>query len=134
LMFLVLINLFFDKSDAYFSIVYGVFLGLLIDVVYTGILGAYMFVYPFSVYIVHLLKRFLQTGFSMTLVIAVISLIVAEFLLFFIYSVVNLIDITFVTFLLRRLLPRLLANILFLIPVYLLSVKHLGRWSEQFGN
>lgn len=135
LIFLVLINLFYDKSDTYFSIVYGVFFGLLVDVVYTGILGAYMFVYPFSVYIVHLLKRFLQTGLSMTVVIAAICLIVAEFLLFFIYSIVNLIDITFIPFLLHRLLPTVLANILFLIPAYLLSVKHLERWSnEQLGK
>jgi len=131
LIFLMLINLFYDKTDTHFSIINAVFFGLLIDVVYTDILGAYMFVYPFSVYIVHLLKRFLQTGLSMTVVIAVCSLIVAESLLYFIYSIVDLIDITFVTFLLHRLLPTILANILFLIPAYLLSVKYLERWSNE---
>ncbi|MEI3605831.1 rod shape-determining protein MreD [Pseudogracilibacillus sp. SE30717A] len=135
LMFLILVCLFYDTSETFFAIVYGVCFGLLVDVVYTGVLGVYMFIYPFSLYIVHLLKRFLQTNLSMTIIIAFITISITEFLLFFIFTIVDIVDVTMTTFLLHRLLPTILANIIFLIPIYLLSVKHLHRWSdEHFGK
>ncbi len=135
LMFLILISLFYDTNDTFFAIVYGVCFGLLVDVVYTGVLGAYMFVYPFSLYMVHLLKRFLQTNLSMTIIIAIIAISMTEFLLFFIYSIVDVVEVTMTTFLIRRLLPTVLANIIFIIPTYMLSVKHLQTWSsEQLGK
>src|SRR5699024_3030107 len=62
LVFLVLINLFYDTNETYFSIYLGIVFGLLIDIVYTGILGAYMFTYPFTLYLIHLLKRFVQSN------------------------------------------------------------------------
>lgn len=128
LVFLILINLFYDSDETYFSIVYGVFFGLLIDVVYTSILGAYMFVYPFTLYIVHLLKRFLQTNFVMTIIILSISILITELFIYMIYSLVDLIEITIVSFLLHRFVPTLLANMIFLIPIYLFTVKFLKKW------
>ncbi|HLR71677.1 MAG TPA: rod shape-determining protein MreD, partial [Pseudogracilibacillus sp.] len=53
LIFLIIITLFYDTSETFFSIIYGVIFGFLIDVVYTDVLGVYMFVYPFTLYIVH---------------------------------------------------------------------------------
>jgi|SRR5690625_3312895 len=131
LMFLILMTLFYDTDETFFSIIYGVVFGLLTDVVYTGVLGAYMFVYPFSLYIAHLLKRFLQTNLFMTIFIAIISMCVAEFLMFLIYSIVDLVDMTMPAFFLSRLLPTVLANILFLIPAYVLAVKYLVKWSHE---
>src|SRR5690625_398766 len=128
LVFLILINLFYDSDETYFSIVYGVFFGLLIDVVYTSILGAYMFVYPFTLYIVHLLKRFLQTNFVMTIIILSISILITELFIYMIYSLVDLIEITIVSFLLHRFVPTLLANMIFLVPIYLFTVKFLKKW------
>src|SRR5699024_7781387 len=84
--FLLLITLLYDTNETFFAIIYAVFFGLLIDVVYTGVLGVYMFVYPFSVYIVHLLKRFIQTNLYMTIVISAVSLFIIELLLFLIFS------------------------------------------------
>src|SRR5699024_845062 len=135
LMFLVLLTLFYDTNDSFFSIMYGVAFGLLIDVVYTNILGGYMFAYPFAIYIVHLLKRLLQTNLTMTIIIASIGILITELLLYFVYSIVGAIDAAMSDFLLSRFLPTLLANILFLIPAYVLSAKWLQRWGqEQFGS
>src|SRR5699024_4560194 len=84
LMFLVLLTLFYDTNDSFFSIMYGVAFGFLIDVV---------------------------------------------------YSIVGAIDAAMSDFLLSRFLPTLLANILFLIPAYVLSAKWLQKWGqEQFGS
>lgn len=129
--FLLLMALFYDTSDTVYAIVYGVFFGLCIDIVYTGVLGVYMFVYPFTLYIVQLLKRMLQTNFYMTMIIMVVSVSLVEMLLYFIYSSVGLIDASMTSFFIHRLAPTLLANLLFLIPLYFLTVNWLVRWSRE---
>src|SRR5690625_4298868 len=131
LMFLLLMVLFYDTDETFFSIIYGIVFGLLIDAVYTGVLGAYMFVYPFTLYIVHLLKRILQSNLIMTIFIGIISISIAELLLFVIYLIVDLVDMTMTSFFLLRLFPTILANLLFLIPAYILSVNHLVRLSHE---
>lgn len=133
--FLLLMSLFYDKEDTFFAIIYGVIFGLLIDVVYTGILGVYMFVYPFIIYIVHLLKRFLQTNIYMTMIIATVSLFIGELLIFLIFSIVGSADMTINHFLIHRFIPTLIANLLFLIPLYFLSVKKMQHYrKEQLEN
>lgn len=131
LVFLTLVTLFYDTNDTFYAIIYGILFGLLIDIVYTGILGVYMFTYPFTLYIVHLLKRFFQTNLIMTLFISMIGIIISELLLLFIFSIVGIVDVAMTQFLMNRLLPTLLANILFLVPLYLLFTKRLIRWSNE---
>lgn len=135
LLFLVLVSLFYDAEETFYAIIYGVCFGLLIDIVYTGVLGVYMFVYPFSLYIVHLLKRFLQTNLLMTLFNAAIGIIVTEVLLLFIFSIVGIADISRAHFIVNRLLPTLLANLLFLVPLYFLLRKPFSKWGNvQFDK
>lgn len=129
--FLLFIALFYDTNETVYAIVYGVFFGIFIDIVYTGIIGVYMFVYPFTLYIVQLLKRILQTNLYMTMIIMVVSISILEMLLYFIYSFVGLIDTNMTSFLIHRLIPTVLANLLFLIPLYFMTVKWLMRWSRE---
>src|SRR5690625_635280 len=121
LIFLIIITLFYDTSETFFSIIYGVIFGFLIDVVYTDVLGVYMFVYPFTLYIVHFLKRLLQTNLTMTIIITSIGVLITELLLFLIYSIVDIVDIRMIAFQFHRFIPSFLANILFLLITYILS-------------
>ncbi len=133
--FLLLITLLYDRADTYFAIYFGIAFGLLIDIVYTNLLGVYMFVYPFTLYIVHLLKRFLQTNLYMVIAIAVLSLFILEILLLVIYSIVGIAEVPQGFFITRRFIPTVLANVLFLIPVYYLFAHRLIRWGkEQLEN
>src|SRR5690625_475788 len=129
--FLILIALFYDTSDTFYAVIFGVFFGIFVDIAYTEVLGVYMFVYPLAIYIVQLLKRMLQTNFYMTMIITVISISIVEMLIYFIYSFVGIVDATMSYFVLHRLLPTILANVLFLIPLYFLSVNMLMRWSRE---
>lgn len=130
-MFLLLIVLFYDTDDTFYAVMYGVFFGFCVDIVYVGILGVYMFVYPFTLYIVQLLKRMLQTNVYMTIIIAMVGISIIEVLLYFIYSFVGIVEVTMTNFLLHRLLPTILANVLFLVPLYFLSANILMRWSQE---
>jgi len=133
--FLVIVMLFYDTSETFFGIIYAVIFGLLIDIVYTDFLGIYMFVYPFSIYIVSLLKQVFQANFYITMLLSTLGIIIVEVLILFIYTFIGVIDITNHHFLLDRLLPTILANLLFLIFIYPLFAKRLYKWQmEQVGN
>lgn len=133
--FLVLVNLFFDTSETFFGIIYAVIFGLLIDIVYTDYLGVYMFVYPFSIYMISLLKQIFQANIYITILLSSIGIIIVETLILFIYTFIGAIDIGNHHFLLDRLLPTVIANILFLLLIYPFMAKRLYRWQmELLGN
>src|SRR5699024_5640405 len=133
--FLLLVSLLYDTNDTFFAIVYGVAFGLLIDIVYSGVLGVYMFVYPFTLYIVHLIKRFVQTNFYMIMIVTAISLFIIEVLLFMVFSIVGTIDVSNMYFVLHRFIPTLIANVLFLIPAYIIFANRMIRLrQEQLEN
>jgi len=133
--FLVLVNLFFDTSETFFSIIFAVIFGLLIDIVYTEFLGIYMFAYPLSIYVISLLKNIFQANFYITVLLSTIGIIIVETLILFIYTFIGAIEISNHHFLIDRLLPTVLANILFLLIIYPLMAKRLYRWQmEQLGN
>src|SRR5699024_4661298 len=77
-MFLILISLFYVTEETFFAIIYGICFELMTDVVYTGVLGVYMFIYPMSLYLLHIAKRLLQTNVYMVIIISIFSLFVIE--------------------------------------------------------
>lgn len=118
LLVLILATLIFDKGNTLTAIVYGAVFGLMIDIVYTGILGVYMFVIPFTLYIAGFLNRFLQTNWFMSLVITAVCLFITELSLYSIYSFIGTVTMTFSYFLSNRFLPTLIANLLFMVIIY----------------
>lgn len=127
LLILLLVTLFLDNRSIMTAIIYGAIFGLIIDIVYTGILGIYMFVIPFTLYIAGLLNRFLQTNLLMTLVITTVCLFIAELSLYSIYGFIGTDTMTFSYFISNRFLPTLIANLLFIVIFYL-PMKKLLLW------
>src|SRR5690625_2188645 len=76
--FLVFIAIFYDEENTYFSILYVVIFGLLIDIVYTGVLGVYMFSYAVSVYFVYGLRKMLHANIYGTLLLGFIGIVLAD--------------------------------------------------------
>lgn len=127
LLFLILVVTFAYPNESFIPIVYAAVFGLMTDIVYTGVLGVYMFMLALAVYIGQLLNRLLQTNFLMILIISLASLFVMELGLFGIYSLLSISTVPFAHFLTLRLAPTLLANILFVFVIYYPSIKVL-RW------
>lgn len=131
LMFLVLVTMFYDKENTYVAVLYGVIFGLLIDVVYTGVLGVYMFSYAMVIYIVHKLKRLMHSNFSVTVFLGFIALLLAENLIYVIYSTIDFTNMLWLDFLIYRLLPTILANLIFLMILYPVIVRKLTKWFKE---
>src|SRR5690625_3957077 len=134
LVILIFIVIFYDKEDTYYSIVYGVVFGLLIDVVYTGILGIYMFSYGFTIYIVHELRKLVHTNFYAVTIIGMIGIALTDLFINTIYKMIGLADIIWVDYLLVRLLPTVLANLIILIILYPFFKKRLTNWSSELSS
>src|SRR5690625_354006 len=134
LIILIFIVIFYDLEDTYYSILYGIIFGLLIDIVYTGILGIYMFSYGFGIYLIHELKKFVHTNFYMVTIIGIIGLILADIFIHTMYSMIGYADVLWSEYILFRLVPTILANLIILIVLYPFLKKWLTNWSSELSD
>ncbi|WP_100011951.1 rod shape-determining protein MreD [Lentibacillus sediminis] len=131
LVFLILVSIFYDREDTYYSVLYALLFGLLFDIVYTGILGVYMFSYALVVYIVHGLRRMLHGNIFASLLLGAVGIVIADIFIYMVYTVVGMTEVVWADYLMTRLLPSLLANWLFLVIIYPLTVNKLTDWGEE---
>src|SRR5699024_9116408 len=123
--FLVLIAIFYDEESTHASIIYSAIFGLLIDIVYTDILGVYMFSYAVGIYIVYVLKKLLHTNFFVTFILTIVGISISEILISIIYSVICITYLNFDEYVMYRLIPTILSNVIFVIILYPLAKRHL---------
>lgn len=128
---LIFITIFYDKEDTHYSIIYGIIFGLLIDVVYTGILGVYMFSYGFVIYIIHELKRLVHANFYAATIIGILGISLTDLFIHSIYKMIGFADIMWEEYLFLRLLPTVLANLIFLIIIYPIIKKRFINWGNE---
>lgn len=118
LLILILVVTYMYPNDSFIPVVYAASFGLINDIVYTGVLGVYMFVLAMSVYIAQLLSRVLQTSFLPIILIASIGVLTMELGLFAIYSLLGISMMSLQDYLVLRCLPTLIANLFFIIVVF----------------
>ncbi|UJL44967.1 rod shape-determining protein MreD [Virgibacillus sp. NKC19-16] len=131
LVFLVLMAVFYDREHTYYSVLYALIFGLLIDIVYTGILGVYMFSYALVIYIIHGLRRMLHSNIFVTLLLGVIGIALSDISVHTVFKAVGVTDIVWKDYFLYRLLPTVSANLLFLAALYPILVNPLLRWGQE---
>ncbi|WP_366247244.1 rod shape-determining protein MreD [Terribacillus aidingensis] len=131
LLFLVLIAMLYDLDNSYYSLLYALIFGLLKDIVYTDMLGVYMFTYGFSIYLILELRRVLHGNILVAAVLGMLSIVFADIIGYFIYHLIGITPLGFGTYLLHRLLPTLGANLIMLVILYLIFHKPLQKWSDS---
>ena len=114
---LVFIAVFYDKENTYYSVLYALIFGLLMDVVYTGVLGVYMFSYAVVIYV--------------TIFLGIIGIVLAEIIINIVFSVVDISVMTWYEYTIYRLVPTVLANLIFLVVAYPFSQKWFSKWSQE---
>lgn len=131
LAFLVYIAIYYDTGSTYYSIMYALIFGLLIDIIYTGVLGVYMFSYGGVIYIIHGLQKLLQRNFFVLVLLGVAAFLMADFSIYLIYFVVGITEMVWQDYLLQRLIPTILANLLFLLILFPIFKKNIVRWGDE---
>ncbi|MFP7493496.1 rod shape-determining protein MreD [Terribacillus saccharophilus] len=131
LLFLVLIAMLYDLDNTYYSLLYALIFGLLKDIVYTDMLGVYMFTYAFSIYLILELRRVLHGNIFVAALLGMLSIVFADVIGYIIYHLIGITPIGFGAYLLQRLLPTLGANLIMLVILYLIFNKPLQKWSDS---
>lgn len=127
--FLILFKLFYDLENTYYSLIWALVAGLMIDIVYTDIIGVYMFTYVVMIYFVHGMRKWLQANFYVSILLAIVSLGLVDFILYFIYQLIDIAHMELAEYVSFRLLPTLGVNSILFLIFYLLFRNALMRWS-----
>ncbi|MFG6148375.1 rod shape-determining protein MreD [Halobacillus sp. B23F22_1] len=131
---IMLIAIFFDKDETYHCVWYGLLFGLLIDVVYTGVLGVYMVTYASVAYVTHGLKKWFHANFTASLLLAIFGVALADAILYVIYSFVEVTSMAWGDYITLRLLPTVLANAIFFLLLYPLLKNRVEQWSDRWQS
>ncbi len=126
-----LISFFYDRNKA---LLYAIIFGLLFDIIYTDIIGVYMFSFPLIVYVISLSMKVLHRNLIVVFFVVLVGISLLEGFIFGILYLVNVAHLDWNQFLYDRLFPTLVLNGVFLIVIYypmkkfLLSVE---KWENK---
>lgn len=108
----IFVAIFFGRTT---GTIYGLILGLFQDVVYTHILGIYIFSMGLIAYLLGFPFKIFQRNLILLIITAVFGTILLDYLVYGIHTAVGTTDLAHERFLRERLFPSLLVNSTFLI-------------------
>ena len=94
----------------YFGIVYSLVFGFLMDIVYTGVMGIYIFSFTLVAYAAYMIMRVIHNHGIVAVFAAMISVVLVEYVAYSIYSIIGTTTMMHEQFLQARLLPTLIFN------------------------
>ncbi len=129
ILYLIFISIYYSRNRA---CLYGLFFGLLYDVFYIDIIGLYSFLYPLVCFVAGSSVKFIHQHLSVTTILSLVLVALMELILYYFFYFINFTTIPFTEFLSNRLLPTIVANLLFLIMLgwafkYLINARLLQR-------
>lgn len=96
------------------GLIYGMVFGFLFDIVYTEILGIYLFLFPLISYFVSKIMRVLQVNLLTSSLVSILGVAFTEIVTFEMNQLIGVSNSPFITFLNNRLFPTLLLNTIFI--------------------
>ncbi|MFD1736035.1 rod shape-determining protein MreD [Bacillus salitolerans] len=106
-------------SNLQLGMSYGIVLGLLYDLMYTNLIGVYMFAYPLLAYFITLTMKILHINILTVTVCSLFSITLLEFFVYGVQLLIKGTNLEVVDFLNIRLLPTLVLNLAFVILFYI---------------
>ncbi|MDX8046567.1 rod shape-determining protein MreD [Gracilibacillus sp. S3-1-1] len=128
-MFLIYVTMFFEKDTTYYAIILSVVFSLIIDVVYTDILGVYLFIYTVILYAIRGLMKVLQANFLIAFIMTAFGVIATDIFSFFLYNIIQVHEDSWSMYLYERLIPTTIWNVIIGLVLYLIFAKRLAKWS-----
>ncbi|MEJ9280497.1 rod shape-determining protein MreD [Ureibacillus thermosphaericus] len=132
ILYLIFISIYYSRKRA---VTYGLFFGLLYDVFYIDIIGLYTVLYPLVCYTAGWSVKYIHQHLSITTILSVVLVALMELILFYFFHFIHFTTLPFKEFLLIRLIPSILANLLYLIMLgwafkYLIDARVLQKARE----
>jgi rod shape-determining protein MreD len=101
-----------------YAMMYGAILGLAYDVVYTEVLGIYMFLIPFLAYLISKCLKILQTNWFIVIVLSLIFVVISELIIYEMNVMMSFAKLNFSEFVDLRLVPTTILNFVFICVFY----------------
>lgn len=111
ILYLIFIAIYYSRKRA---VTYGLIFGLLYDVFYIDIIGLYSVLYPLICFIAGSSVKFIHQHLITTTIISVLLVALMEVILYYFFFIIHFTSIPFSTFFISRLIPTIIANLLFL--------------------
>jgi rod shape-determining protein MreD len=112
------------------GIIYGLIFGLLFDVIYTEVIGIYLFLFPLVVYIISKMMKVLQANIFIALIVSLFGVALLELGVYEMNKLIHITNLDMITFLKIRFLPTLLLNATYII----IAAYPLKRYFEKFAE
>lgn len=126
--FILILSIFITIYQSKFGgILYGIILGLLYDVIYTEVLGVYMFAMPLITYIISQASRVLQNNIIIISILSILGVVILEFFVYGVNLSIGVATISFERFLELRVLPTVILNGIFVTLFSFPFKKILGK-------
>ncbi|MEO4052122.1 rod shape-determining protein MreD [Solibacillus sp. CAU 1738] len=129
ILYLIFISIYYNRNRA---VLYGLLFGLLYDVFYIDIIGLYSVLYPLLCFIAGWSVKYIHQHLVITTILAVVLVAFMEVVLYQFFFLIDFTSMPFDTFLYSRLVPTIIANLLFLLMLgwafkYLINARVLQR-------
>jgi rod shape-determining protein MreD len=116
------------------GLMYGFIFGLLFDIVYTEVIGIYLFMIPLVAYITSWIMKILQSNIVLVSLVALTGVALLEFGVYGMNLIIGYTNMSFSGFVDNRLFPTLLLNAIFIVLVAFPLKKYLDHYMETLRN
>ena len=116
------------------GLIYGFIFGLLFDVVYTEIIGIYLFLIPVVTKIVSWLMKLLQSNIFVALVVTLIGVTLLELGVYEMNFLIGITNMNFTSFLNIRLVPTLILNLIFIVIVAFPLKRFMDAYAQSLKD
>ncbi|WP_066194429.1 MULTISPECIES: rod shape-determining protein MreD [Gracilibacillus] len=127
--FLIYVTILFEKEHTYYAIAFSVIFSLIIDIVYTDVIGVYIFAYTFTLYVIRVLMKVLQANVLIAMLMTIMGVTAADAVVNFLYQLIQIQQVDWYFYWQNRLLPTVLWNLIIGILLYMIFSKRLANWS-----
>ena len=133
ILYLIFLAIYYSRKKA---MIYGLIFGLCFDVFYINIIGLYTVLYPAVCFLASWFVKRIQPHLVFSTCLALVLMVVLELVIYEFFFVIQFTTMAIEPFLLNRLLPTILANLLFLMMLgwafkYLLNARVLQRAQQH---
>lgn len=112
LLFLMFVAIYYNRKNA---MLYAFIFGCIYDIFYIDIIGVYTVLYVSACFVASWCVKFIHQHLVNTTILSVVLLALTETILYGFYSLIGFTEMAFSNFLIQRLVPTVVANILYLV-------------------
>ncbi|WP_058307246.1 rod shape-determining protein MreD [Gracilibacillus massiliensis] len=128
-LFLIYVTIYFEKTTTFYAIAFSIIFSFIVDIVYTDVIGVYVFAYTLVLYVIRVFMKVLQSNFIIAILITIFGIVTTDILIFFLYNIIQIHQLSWEAYWQNRLIPTGIWNLIAGLIIYIGFAKRLQKWS-----